>query len=275
MNPVKAFEDEIVKYTGARYAAVVCNGTAALISAIRACVHEKKGGYIVTTPFTFMATADAIRHAGFRPLFADIEENGVNIDPASIRKAVEEYEESVYGILPVHLFGEACRIREIVDYAAGRRLPVVEDASQAFGLHVDGKMAGTFGDAGTYSFYASKNMGACGEGGAVVTNRDDVIQRVQSIRDHGTRVIDGERVKVMDGFNFKMSWKAAFDGQQFIAMHKRSIEAELGEKGLEQGYYTRLVTQHPYYAEHPEEWATIKTPNAERLAEKQKRRFSK
>lgn len=275
MNPVKEFEDEIARYTGAKYAGVVNNGTAALISAIQGCIPEKRGGYIVTTPFTFIATGDAIRHAGFRPLFADIERDGVNIDPATVERAVEAHEEEVYGILPVHLFGEPCKMKEIMEVAKLHDLPVVEDASQAFGLKVNGRMAGTFGDAGTYSFYASKNMGACGEGGAVVTNREDVISRVQLLRDHGLRTVNGERVKVSDGWNMKMSWKAAFDGQQFIYMHKRSIEAELGEKGLEQGYYPRLVYQHPWYVEHPETWSKMLCPNAEALADKQRRRFIK
>ena len=264
------FEDEITRYTGARHADVVCNGTAALICALKA-VMPIGGGYEVTTPYTFIATADAIRHAGFTPMFVDIESDGVNISPEEIEKALTH--QQVRCVLPVHLFGEPCRIEEIKDICDRYDLRLIEDASQAFGLRVGTRMAGTFGDAGTYSFYATKNMGACGEGGAVVTDSVMVHERVAATRDHGMIQLNRERVKVLDGYNFKMSWRAAFDGQQFLALHKRSVESELGEKGLEVGYYTRLVYQHPWYAENPFEWTSLPCPNAEALAEKQRRRF--
>lgn len=243
MNPIKEFEQEVVKYTGTEYAIAVSSGTSALVTALSyfADTHEV-GSYVITTPFTFPATANAIIKAGFKPLFVDIERNGFNIDPLEIKKAMVT-ENNIVGILPVHLFGKPCDMTEIMNIAKFNNLFVVEDCSQAFGSRIDGKHVGTFGNAGTFSFYASKNLHTF-EGGMVITNDGYINYKSRMFINHG---FNEKGEMIMFGDNYKMSWLSAFIGQQELFLHKKAIEAELGVYGLKDGYYKKLVYEHSWY----------------------------
>ncbi len=181
-----ALETEIAEYVGARFAVGVGSGTEALVLALRA-VGVGPGDEVITTPFTFFATIEAILLIGARPVFVDIEEAGFNLDPAGIPAAITE---RTRAILPVHLFGRCADIKAIRAVADERGLPVVEDAAQSIGAARAGRSAGAWGAAGCFSFYPAKNLGAVGDGGCVTTNDEAVAERLRLLRAHGSRERD-------------------------------------------------------------------------------------
>lgn len=259
MNPVELFEQEFSDYIGSRYAVAVCNGTAALHSALLA-LGVGEGDKVVTTAYTFPATSNAVLMCGGEPVFADIAEGCWNVDPESIEHHVAG-DPDIIGILPVHLFGKPCQMRQIMKIAEDYGIWVLEDSSQAIGQKLRGSYLGTFGDAGTYSFYASKNLPAY-EGGMVVTDRADLAVYLRRYRNHG---LDEDGRMVCMGYNYKLPWNNAFHGWQYLKLHKLAITCELGKYGLGDGYYSRVVYQHPYYRQLG---YTGDCPNAEALAEK-------
>jgi dTDP-4-amino-4,6-dideoxygalactose transaminase len=198
---VAALESEIAALCGVPHAVGVASGSDALMLALRA-LEVGPGHAVVTVPYTFFATAGAIVHLGAHPVFVDI-------DPASFNLSVEQLSRffvhectynvsarrlvharsgaAVVAVVPVHLFGQCCDIGEIVELAARHGLAVVEDACQAIGARYGDGAAGSFGDAAAFSFFPSKNLGAAGDGGMVVTRRADVADRVRLLREHGAR----------------------------------------------------------------------------------------
>jgi dTDP-4-amino-4,6-dideoxygalactose transaminase len=189
---VKAFEEEFAAFLGVRRAISVANGTDALRLALLA-VGVGPGTEVITTPMTFIATAAAIRQTGAQPTLVDIDPETCNIDPRALRRHLEKRRpRSPHGlraIVPVHLYGLPAAMREIQEIALEFGLRIVEDACQAHGasLH-DGqrwRYAGTLGAAGCFSFYPGKNLGAWGDGGAVVTDDEDLAERITMLRDHG------------------------------------------------------------------------------------------
>lgn len=189
---VKAFEEEFAAFLGVRHAISVGSGTDALRLALLA-VGVGPGTEVITTPMTFIATAAAIRQTGARPTLVDIDPETCNINPQALRRYLEaRRRRSPHGlraIVPVHLYGLPAAMREIQEIAVEFGLQVVEDACQAHGASFhDGQRwrhAGTLGAAGCFSFYPGKNLGAWGDGGAVVTYNDEVAERVRMLRDHG------------------------------------------------------------------------------------------
>ncbi|HZN62599.1 MAG TPA: DegT/DnrJ/EryC1/StrS family aminotransferase [Planctomycetota bacterium] len=175
------FETAFAAYCGTRQAIAVDSGTAALHLALIAC-GLKPGDEVLTTPFTFIATGAAILHAGLTPSFADIRPGDMNLDPATVEASITP---RTRAIMPVHIFGTPCDMTAIGAIARKRDLKVIEDACQAHGALHAGKRAGSFGDAATFSFYPSKNLAAVGDGGAIVTNSDDVARDARLRRDHG------------------------------------------------------------------------------------------
>ena len=143
----------------------------------------KGGDEIITTPFTFVATAEAVSRAGAKPVFVDIDPRTYNIDPAKIEKAITP---NTKAIIPVHLYGNPCDMDNILKIAKRHKLKVIEDAAQAIGAAYDGHKIGSFGDAGCFSFFPSKNLGAFGDGGMVVTNNKDTAEELRLLRVHGT-----------------------------------------------------------------------------------------
>ena len=194
---VENFESEAADYLGVKHAIGVNSGTDALTIALRA-LNIGAGDEVITTPFTFVATAEAICSVGAVPVFVDIDARTLNIDPNQIESAVTPRTKA---ILPVHLFGLACEMDAIADVARRRGLLIVEDAAQAFGGRYREAMLGALGDIGAFSFFPSKNLGAFGDGGLVATNRDDVADTCRKLRNHGGR--DKYRAETL-GYNSRL-----------------------------------------------------------------------
>lgn len=178
---VAKFEDDFAKFCDARYAIGVGNGTDALWFILLA-LGVGPGDEVITTPSTFMATAEAISFCGAKPVFVDIEETAFNLDPAQVEKAITP---KTKAILPVHLFGQPADMEPIMAVAAKHGLPVVEDACQAHGAEYKGRRAGSFGAAAAFSMYPGKNLGAMGEAGAITTNDPKLRDTMMTLRDHG------------------------------------------------------------------------------------------
>lgn len=194
---VAAFETEFAAACGVRHAIAVNTGTSALHLALLAA-GVTAGDEVITTPFTFVATAAAIRYIGARPVFVDIDPTTFTIDPARIERAISP---RTRAILPVHLYGQMADMDAIMAIATRHGLAVVEDACQAHGSHQNGRSAGSIGLSGCFSFYPGKNLGACGEGGMAVTNDDEQARLIRMLRDWGQ---DRRYHHVMEGYNYRM-----------------------------------------------------------------------
>lgn len=178
---VADFEKDFAAFCQTRHAVGLGSGTEAVWLALLAC-GVGPGDEVITSPSTFLATAEAISYCGARPVFADIEEQTYNIDPTLVEAAITERTKA---IVPVHLFGQTADMDPILDIARKHKLSVVEDACQAHGSTYKGRPAGSLADAGCFSFYPGKNLGAFGEAGALTTNNDELAHKVQVLRDHG------------------------------------------------------------------------------------------
>ncbi len=180
---VVALEQDIQRYVGARHAVGVASGTDALLLALMA-VGVRPGDDVVTTPYTFFATAGSISRLGATPVFVDIAPDTYNLDPALLEAAMTPKTKAV---MPVHLYGQCAEMEPIMAIAAGRNIPVIEDAAQAIGATWRGRHAGTLGQVGCFSFFPSKNLGGFGDGGMVTTNDQTLADRVRMLRVHGGR----------------------------------------------------------------------------------------
>ena len=178
---VNSFEKEFASFCGTEYAVGVANGTDALCLALLAC-GIGKGDEVITVPNTFIATTEAISQTGAEIVFLDVDPQTYNIDVSQIE---EEINERTRAILPVHLFGQSADMNPIMKIARKYNLKVIEDACQAHGAEYKGKKVGSIGDAGCFSFYPSKNLGAFGDGGMVVSNGNEIAQKIKMLRDHG------------------------------------------------------------------------------------------
>jgi len=187
---VSALEEEIAGYTGVSGAAGVASGTDALILALR-IVGIKSGDLVITTPFSFFATAEAISLLGAKPIFADIDPRTYNIDPDKINELLQtmddERRKAVKAVIPVHLYGQCADMDRIMVIADNYDLKVIEDCAQAIGALHKGKEAGSFGRAGCFSFFPSKNLGGFGDGGMVISSDEALIERAKTLRVHGSR----------------------------------------------------------------------------------------
>jgi dTDP-4-amino-4,6-dideoxygalactose transaminase len=186
---VSALEEEIAGYTGVPYAAGVASGTDAIILALRA-LGIGEGDMVITTPFTFFATAESISILGARPLFADIDPETYNIDPDKVEKLLRNADpgtrDAIKAIVPVHLYGQCADMDRIMAIAGEYKLEVIEDCAQAMGAVCKAKKAGSFGNAGCFSFFPSKNLGGFGDGGMVTSSDMRVIERIKRLRVHGS-----------------------------------------------------------------------------------------
>lgn len=184
MGPnVKAFEQEAAAYLGVKYAIGVNSGTDALVIALHAA-GIGPGDEVITTPFTFFATAEAVSQVGATPVFVDIDPRTFNINPELIEPAITP---RTRAILPVHLYGQAADMDLIMALAEKYNLRVIEDTAQAFGGEYKGRKLGTIGDAGCFSFFPSKNLGAFGDGGLIATNDDEIAAKARMLRVHGAK----------------------------------------------------------------------------------------
>lgn len=178
---VETFERHFAHYCDTQHAIGVSSGTAALQLSLLAC-DIGKGDEVITTPFTFIATAAAISHVGAKPVFVDVDPRTYNIDPAKIEVAITLRTKA---IMPVHLYGQPAEMDPIIEIARRHNLCIIEDACQAVGATYHGRKAGSLGDLACFSFYPPKNLGAAGDGGMVVTNDDELTDRIRKMRDHG------------------------------------------------------------------------------------------
>jgi dTDP-4-amino-4,6-dideoxygalactose transaminase len=192
MGPkVELFEEAAADYVGSRYAIGVSSGTDALLASLMA-LGVGAGDRVVTTAYSFFATVGVIARLGATPVFADIDPDTLNLDPGALRASLEgEGTDRVRAIVPAHLFGQCADMDPILEVAGARGIPVVEDAAQAIGAHYPsrkgGRRAGSLGALGCFSFFPSKNLGALGDGGLVVTDDAQLRDQLVCLRDHGSR----------------------------------------------------------------------------------------
>ena len=230
---VEALEKEVAESCGAARAVGVSSGTDALLVTLMA-LGVGPGDEVVTSPFTFFATAGSIHRLGARPVFVDIRPDTFNLDPEGLEGALTERTKAV---LPVHLFGQCAEIDRIRKITDPRGIPVVEDAAQAIGAAWKGKKAGALGAAGCFSFFPSKNLGGIGDGGMVVSDDPDLAEKVRLLRHHGQ--VDAYRHAFVGG-NFRLdaiqaaalrvklrrldAWSAA--RAEHAAWYAQALEAE-------------------------------------------------
>jgi len=228
---VARFEEEFAAYCGVTHCVALNTGTSALHLALLA-VGGQPGDEAITTPNTFIATAEAISYVGARPVFVDIHPATANLDPERLEAAITP---RTRAIVPVHLYGRPADLDPILAIAAGHDLPVVEDACQAHGARYGARRVGSFGQAAAFSFYPPKNLGAYGEGGALTTNSDEVARLTRALRHHGeTRRYFHDHV----GYNYRMD---GFQGAVLRVKLKRLDAWTARRQEIARLYRTRLA----------------------------------
>jgi dTDP-4-amino-4,6-dideoxygalactose transaminase len=185
---VESFEQQFAEYTGVGQCVACNSGTDALYLALRA-LHIGPGDEVITTPFTFIATAEVITAVGAKPVFVDIDAKTFNLDITQLRTAITKRTKA---IVPVHLFGQPVDMTALMAIAQERGVAVIEDCAQAVGAEWAGKKVGSIGHIGCFSFYPTKNLGACGDGGAVTTNDPAIAASIRMLRNHG---MSGDRYR--------------------------------------------------------------------------------
>jgi dTDP-4-amino-4,6-dideoxygalactose transaminase len=194
---VRQLEEQIAELCRVRRAIAVASGTDALLLALRAC-GVGPGDEVITTDFSFFSTAGVVWRLGAKPVLVDIEEDTYNLDPQAIEAAITE---RTRAIMPVHLFGQVCDMDRISEIASKHGIKVVEDAAQAIGSEYKGKPAGSFGDLGCFSFYPTKNLGAAGDAGIIVSDDEDLSDRCSMLRVHGQK---GKYSHAVVGYNSRL-----------------------------------------------------------------------
>jgi dTDP-4-amino-4,6-dideoxygalactose transaminase len=229
---VKQLESDIAKYSNVKHGIGVGNGSDAIHIALQA-VGVGKGDEVITTPFTFFATAGSIARTGAKPVFVDIDPVTFNIDPEKIETAITPRTKA---IVPVHLYGQMADMDPIVAIAQKYNLAIIEDAAQAIGAKYKGKTVGEMGTAATYSFFPTKNLGAYGDGGMIVTNDDDVAEKCRVIRVHGSKPKYYHRVL---GYNSRLDeLQAAILNVKFPHLNRWSEE-----RRKRAAYYTERLNE--------------------------------
>ena len=179
---VNSIEKNIAKYIGTKYAISCNSGTDALHFALKS-LNLKKGDEVITTPFTFISTLEAIMYVGAKPVFADIDKNSYNIDKNEILKKITK---KTKAIIPVHLFGNPFDIDKLRKEINNASIKIIEDCAQSFGAGINCQRTGSIGDIGCFSFYPTKNLGCYGDGGMVTTNSDEVYNTIKKLKNHGS-----------------------------------------------------------------------------------------
>lgn len=241
---VKNFEKEMASYFGVKYAVSVNSGTDALVISLRAC-GVGPGDEVITTAFTFFATAEAISIIGAKPVFVDIEEDTFNIDPDLIEEKINS---KTKAILPVHLFGLPADMEKIMSIAKIYGLKVIEDNAQAFGAEVmvngEFRKTGSIGDAGAFSFFPTKNLGAYGDGGIILTNDEKIFEICSMLKNHGSRV---------KYYNEMLGYNSRLDEIQAAVLRVKLKHAErFNESRLEiANFYTRALEEMQHLIRPP------------------------
>lgn len=198
-NNARSFERKFSEFSGSKFTTTVVNGTCALHLALLASDIGPKDE-VLTTPYTFIASSNSILFTGAIPIFVDVDKETYNMDPEKIEERITD---KTKAIMPVHIFGNPCDMKAIGDIAEDHNLIIIEDCAQGHGALIDGKHVGNFGDIGCFSFYGTKNL-IGGEGGAVVTNDEELSERIKSIKNHG-RSPEGGYAHYLIGYNFRMT----------------------------------------------------------------------
>lgn len=255
----EAFENYVRNEFDLQDCVAVNNGTSALI----ACTWSldlKPGDEVITTPFTFIATSNAVLIAGGVPVFVDIDSKTLLIDPKKIEAAITP---KTRAIIPVHLYGRICQMDEINEIARKHNLVVIEDTAQGFASqdHL-GRFAGMMSDVGTFSFYKTKNISTF-EGGMICTPKNSRLnaKKIRSICEQGQ---DGKYNHVNVGFNFRLAEPLCLMALEQMKLHMVGIKAELGLRGPELGHYPRVVYHQPAYIDRG---ITGSCPIAEEVAD--------
>jgi len=251
---VEALEREVAEYCHCRYAIGVSSGTDALLVVLMA-LGLRPGDEVITSSYSFFATAGAIARLGAIPVFVDIDAATFNIDPAGIESRITP---RTRAILPVHLYGQMADMDAILELAAKHKIAVIEDAAQAIGAERNGHRAGSVGDAGCLSFFPSKNLGGAGDGGMVTTNDAELAERVRMLRNHGFKT---RYYNELLGGNFRLDalqaavlrvklrhldrWTAA--RQNNAGQYRQVLAAEIGlpVEVAERHVYNQFVIRHP------------------------------
>lgn len=205
---VTDFEEKFARYVGVKHAISVNSGTDALIIAMKA-LGVKAGDEVITTPFTFFATAETIAAVGATPVFVDIEEDTYNIDPEKIEEKITD---KTKAILPVHIFGQPANMKRIREIADKHELLVIEDACQAVGSAMGDQMIGTLGNAACFSFFPTKNLGAFGDGGMITTNDENVAVVCRALKEHGMAQNGAKARYILEGVEDELSGTISPDG---------------------------------------------------------------
>ncbi|MDD2228289.1 MAG: DegT/DnrJ/EryC1/StrS aminotransferase family protein [Candidatus Cloacimonetes bacterium] len=243
---VETLENNIADYLHAKHAIAVSNGTASLHLALIA-LGIGAGDEVIVPAFSYMATANVVEIVGAKPIFVDIKLDDFNIDVAQIEQAITPQTKA---IIPVHEFGIACDISALVKLANKYKLKVIEDAACALGATENDKYVGTFGDVGSFSFHPRKNI-TSGEGGLLVTNDDQLAEKLRILRNHGIQMVDGKMDFVEAGYNYRMTdFQAAMVYSQF----QRFDVILLKKRALAETYLQQLadckVIKLPSYPKH-------------------------
>jgi dTDP-4-amino-4,6-dideoxygalactose transaminase len=231
---VKALEDEIALYLGARSGVGVASGTDALILALRAC-DVGPGDEVICPSFSFIATADGVSLLGGTPVFVDIDPETFTIDPSEIEARVTSRTKA---IIPVHLYGQAAEMEPILEIARRKSLLVIEDNAQAIGATYQGRGVAALGDIGCLSFFPSKNLGCCGDGGMVVTHSEALAKRLRSLRSHGS---------VKKYFSEEQGWNSRLDELQaaIVRVKLRHLDSWSSKRRERAARYDSLLRAVP------------------------------
>jgi dTDP-4-amino-4,6-dideoxygalactose transaminase len=226
---VREFEEKFAEYIGTRYAIATSSGTTALHTALLSC-GIGEGDEVITTPFSFIATANSILYCGARPVFADIDSRTFNIDPEEVKEKISDKTKAV---LVVHLYGQPCEMDALLEICRDHGLLLIEDVCQAHGAEYKDKKMGSFGDCAAFSFYPTKNM-TTGEGGMITTDSREIAEKARMIRDHGSKTKYHHEVL---GYNYRMADIAAAIGIEQLKKldkmnEKRIKNAEALTKGI-------------------------------------------
>jgi len=229
-DEVSSFEKEFAQYIGANYCVGVGNGTDALAIALRG-LGVKSGDEVITVSHSAVATVAAIEMIGAVPVFVDIEMDSRCIDPNKIEKLISP---KTKVIIPVHIYGQPAKIKEIKTIALAHNIKVLEDCAQAHGAKVDGKLVGSFGDAAAFSFYPTKNLGAIGDGGAIVTNSTEVFEAVLALRQYGWHQ---RYISDISGVNSRLDELQA----TFLRIKLKELEQDNARRNVIASKYTSAI----------------------------------
>lgn len=260
---VERFESEFATHCGATHGIGTSNGTTALHAALEG-LGIGPGDEVLTTPFTFIATANAIAMTGADPVFADIDASTYNLDPAAVKSRLAADDGSIAAILVVHLYGLPAEMDTLCDIASANDVPLVEDAAQAHGAHFDGEHVGAIGDVGCFSFYPTKNM-TTGEGGMVVTDNPTLAANVRQYIDHGRS--DRYRHEVL-GHNFRMTDLAAAIGRvQLAELAEKVATRRANARALKEGltHCDVVLPSEPTQCRHSYNQFTIRSSERDAL----------